>query len=470
MATEAIEPLLHPTPEERAARGKAAREACSRRRHANFEPTGRDPVSLLEAQAATRIPELVPIRYGRMLVSPFAFHRGTSAVMAYDLAPLPRSGLDAQLCGDAHLGNFGGFGSAERDLVFDLNDFDETLPGPFEWDVKRLAASIAIAGRTRMLGESACRTAVVAMVASYREAMRQFAQMGNLEVWYARVSVDGLVTRLSEERQEAEASSLARAGEKARSRDHLKAFRKLTTTVDGQPRIRYDPPLVIPVGELFGGTVARDEIETLVRSILAGFRSTLQADRRELLDSYEVVDVAHKVVGVSSVGTRCWIVLMIGRDTSDPLFVQVKEAQASVLEPYLGASGFATHGQRVVSGQRLMQATGDLFLGWHRATELDNTERDYFCRQLWDWKGSANLDTLDAGTLGPYGRLCGWTLARAHARSGDRIAIAEYLGKGDTFDEAIMTFASVYADQNERDYSAFEQAARNGRIEVVEGV
>ncbi len=460
----------HPTPEERAVRGRAAREACPRRSHASFESSGRDPIALLEAQAATRIPELVPIRYGRMLVSPFAFHRGTTAVMASDLAPLPRSGLEAQLCGDAHLGNFGGFGSPERDLVFDLNDFDETLPGPFEWDVKRLAVSIEIAGRSRKLGADACRTAVIAMVHSYREAMHGFAELGNLEVWYARVSVDGLVTKLSQERQEEEASTVARAGAKARTRDHLKAFKKLTTTVDGEPRIRSDPPLIVPIGELLGGLADTAAIESFVRSVLAGFRSTLQPDRRRLLDSYEIVDVAHKVVGVSSVGTRCWIVLMIGRDTRDPLFVQVKEAQASVLEPYLGASGYATHGQRVVEGQRLMQATGDLFLGWHRATELDGVERDYFCRQLWDWKGSANLDTLDAGTLGPYGQLCGWTLARAHARSGDRIAIAEYLGKGDIFDQSLATFAAAYADQNERDYEAFQQAAADGRIEVVEGL
>ncbi len=457
----------HPTPDERAAHGRAAREACPRRSHASFEPGDRDPIALLEAQAATRIPELVPIRYGRMLASPFAFHRGTTAIMAHDFAPLPRSGLGAQLCGDAHLGNFGSFGSPERDLVFDLNDFDETLPGPFEWDVKRLAVSIEIAGRGRKLGADARRTAVVAMVHSYREAMRGFAGLGNLDVWYARVSVDGLVRKLSRERQEEEASTVARAGAKARTRDHLKAFRKLTTIVDGEPRIRSDPPLVVPIADLLGGLAAREKIEELVRSILAGFRSTLLPDRRRLLDSYEIVDVAEKVVGVSSVGTRCWIVLLVGRDTSDPLFVQVKEAQASVLEPYLGTSGFATHGQRVVEGQRLMQATGDLFLGWHRATELDGAERDYFCRQLWDWKGSANLDTLDAGTLGPYGQLCGWTLARAHARSGDRIAIAEYLGKSDTFDASLAVFAAAYADQNERDYEAFRQAAADGRIEAI---
>jgi uncharacterized protein (DUF2252 family) len=460
----------HPSPEERTAHGRAAREACPRRSHAGFEPTGRDAIGLLEEQAKTRIPELVPIRYGRMLVSPFAFYRGTTTVMAHDFAPLPRSGLDAQLCGDAHLGNFGGFGSPERDLVFDLNDFDETLPGPFEWDVKRLAVSVEIAGRGQELGASACRTAVVAMVHAYREAMRTFAQLGNLDVWYARVSVDGLVEKLSQERQEDEASTVARAGAKARTRDHLKAFKKLTTTVGGQPRIRSDPPLIVPIGEMLDGIADREAIEALVGSILAGFRSTLQPDRRLLLDSYEVVDVAHKVVGVSSVGTRCWIVLLIGRDKSDPLFVQVKEAQASVLEPFLGASGFATHGQRVVEGQRLMQATGDLFLGWHRTTELDGSERDYFCRQLWDWKGSANLDTLDADTLGPYGQLCGWTLARAHARSGDRIAIAEYLGQSDTFDESLASFATAYADQNERDYEAFRQAAADGRIEVVENL
>ena len=308
------------------------------------------------------------------------------------------------------------------------------------------------------------------MVHSYREAMRRFAGLGNLDVWYARVSVDGLVTKLSRERQEEEASTVARAGAKARTHDHLKAFRKLTTIVDGEPRIRSDPPLVVPLAKLVGGLADRETVEELVRSILAGFRSTLLPDRRRLLDSYEIVDVAQKVVGVSSVGTRCWIVLLVGRDTSDPLFVQVKEAQASVLEPYLGSSGFATHGQRVVEGQRLMQAVGDLFLGWHRATELDGAERDYFCRQLWDWKGSANLDTLDAGTLGPYGQLCGWTLARAHARSGDRIAIAEYLGKSDTFDVSIAAFAAAYADQSELDYEAFRQAAADGRIEVVENL
>ncbi len=463
-------PVVRRTVAERAAFGRANRESCPRKGHGVFELPERDPVALLQKQAANRIPELVPIRYGRMLVSPFAFYRGAAVLMAHDLAPLPRTGLHAQLCGDAHLGNFGAFGSPERNLVFDLNDFDETLPGPFEWDVKRLSTSVEIAGRARRVPASGCRNAVLATLRAYNSAMHEFAAKGNLEVWYARVSIDDLASKLVTERLEQEASSLVRSGAKARTRDHLKAFEKLTTTVDGQPRIRSDPPLVVPIDELLYGVADPAAIEALVRSILNGFAHTLQGDRRHLLESYEIVDLAHKVVGVGSVGTRCWIVLMLGRDANDPMFVQVKEAQASVLEPQLGRSGFATHGQRVVEGQRLMQATSDLFLGWHRVTEPDGVERDYYCRQLWDWKGSANLETLEAGSLAEYGRLCGWTLARAHARSGDRIAIAAYLGKPGVFDEAIAAFASAYADQNERDYEAVEEAAHDGRIEVESGL
>ena len=376
-----------------------------------------------------------------------------------------------QLCGDAHLANFGGFASPERDLVFDLNDFDETLPGPFEWDVKRLAASFEVAARNRNCTDAE-RAAIVqtrgpclprgdAAVRRAREHGRLVLALQRDRRWW-RGSAPSTTTR--------QADALERATAKARTKDSMRAFKKLTHMVDGEPRIISDPPLIVPIDELAQGIADRDALEAVVRSVFREYRKTLPPDRRRLLEEFECVDVARKVVGVGSVGTRCWIVLLLGRDANDPLFLQIKEAEQSVLEPYLRPSHYANHGQRVVAGQQLMQAVSDIFLGWHRLTGLDGHQRDFYCRQLWDWKVSVNLETILARGLLIYAEVCGWTLARAHARSGDRIAIAEYLGKGDAFDRAICEFASAYADLNERDYKALEHAVRDGRIEAEIGV
>jgi uncharacterized protein (DUF2252 family) len=465
----------HFTPEERAARGRAARVECPRSSHAGFElAAGRDPVAILEAQAPSRVPELVPVRYGRMLVSPFTFYRGAAAIMANDLASTPRVGLNAQLCGDAHLANVGGYASPERKLVFDLNDFDETHPGPFEWDLKRLAASFEIAGRDRNFTTKERTAAVLAAVGAYREWMRKFAVARNLDVWYATLDAETLERNLAAQNAGRQAAKVAQAAEKATTKDSLKAFAKLTHEVDGEPRIVSDPPLIVPAGELaaeVGATI--DEIEAPIHHLFREYRETLQTDRRHLLEGFRWVDLARKVVGVGSVGTRCWILLLLGRDGDDPLFLQIKEAQSSVLEPYLGASAHGNHGERVVHGQRLMQATSDIFLGWIRAKPqdtLDGVGRDFYVRQLWDWKTSVDLDTIQPLGLELYGQVCGFLLARAHARSGDRIAIASYLGKGDTFDRALVEFASAYADQNERDYATLKEAQRAGRIEVRAGL
>ncbi len=464
------EKVAHPPVAERAARGRGVRTSCPRQVHTAAAIEARDPVALLEANAPARIEELAPIRYGRMLTSPFAFYRGAAAIMAHDLAPLPRTGLRVQLCGDAHLANFGGFASPERDFVFDLNDFDETLPGPFEWDVKRLAASFEIAGRNRGFTEAERTAGVLAATRSYRTAMREFAPMSNLAVWYSHLSASDIEAKLIAEHDTKRLKALARATEKARTHDHVRAFHKLTHVVDGIPKIVSDPPLIVPVDDLLTGFDDRGALVDVVRSILRGYRRTLQKDRRWLLEQFSYVDLARKVVGVGSVGTRCWVVLMLGRDADDPLFLQIKEAEDSVLEPYLGRSKFQNRGQRVVEGQRLMQASSDIFLGWHRTTGLDSHQRDYYCRQLWDWKSSVDLEAILPRGLVLYAESCGWTLARAHARSGDRIAIAEYLGKGDAFDRALAQFASVYADQNERDYEAVRTAAASGRIKVEEGL
>jgi len=463
----------HFTVSERAARGRSAREECPRSSHADFELSdGRDPVAILEAQAPSRVPELVPVRYGRMLVSPFTFYRGAAAVMAHDLSSSPRAGLQAQLCGDAHLSNVGGYASPERSLVFDLNDFDETLPGPFEWDVKRLAASFEIAGRDRDFSKAQRNRAILNAVRSYREWMRKFAEARNLDVWYAHLDVDTIEQNLRKEQAQDQAAGVAKAAAKARTKDSLKAFSKLTQNVDGEPRIVSDPPLIVPAADLAQDAGIRFEyLEGVVRELFREYRETLQPDRRHLLEEFRFVDLARKVVGVGSVGTRCWIVLLLGRDGADPLFLQIKEAQASVLEPYLGHSGFENHGERVVAGQRLMQATSDIFLGWvHSNVTLDGAERDFYVRQLWDWKTSVDLDTILPKGLEYYGEVCGFLLARAHARSGDRVAIASYLGKGDAFDQALAEFAVAYADQNERDYDALAAAALDGRITVQEGL
>jgi uncharacterized protein (DUF2252 family) len=462
---------VHLSAAERVQRGKAARADAPRASHAVFAPVpGRpDPVDVLEGQAATRVAELVPIRYGRMLVSPFTFYRGAALVMAGDLAGTTQSGLTVQLCGDAHLMNFGAFASPERRQVFDINDFDETNPGPFEWDVKRLAASFEVAGRDEGYSEKNRRAVLLQVGRTYREAMATFAGMTNLDVWYARLDVDEAVEKL----RAAVPKSVMRRAEanlaKTRTRDNLQAFAKLTHVVDGRRRIIGNPPLIVPI-EDFVGALPMDEVLEDIRRIIRDYRRTLETDRRHLLSQYEFVDLAHKVVGVGSVGTRAWIALMMGRDDSDPLFLQVKQAQASVLEGFTGRSEYTNSGQRVVAGQRVMQAASDIFLGWQRITGLDGVQRDFYLRQLRDWKGSAVIEGMPPKTMTLYAQLCGWTLARAHARSGDRIAISAYLGSGTVFDEAIADFASAYADQNDEDHAALVAAADSGRIRVQKGI
>jgi len=465
--------LIGLTTAERAARGKAARAAVPRTSHAVFEPAPDrpDPVALLEEQAVTRVPELVPIRWGRMLVSPFTYYRGAALPMASDLVTTPVSGLPVQACGDAHLSNFGIFGSAERRLVFDVNDFDETLPGPWEWDVKRLAASLEVAGRDNGFPTKQRRDIVLAAAASYRLAMRGFASMTNLEVWYARTDVEQLRADLDSQLTERQRKRLDEGIAKARTRDSMRAVAKLTRVVDGRPRIISDPPLLVPVAELLPSEADRNAFIAQLSSLISHYRRTLETDRRYLLEQFEPCDMARKVVGVGSVGTRCWIVLFLGRDTGDPLFLQVKEAEKSVLSRFVGASKYANQGQRVVAGQRLMQAASDIFLGWQRTSAgLDGVTRDFYVRQLRDWKFSLDVTTMVPPGMRAYGEVCGWTLARAHARSGDRIAIAAYLGTSDVFDRAIADFASVYADQNERDHQALADAAKQGRITAEYGL
>jgi uncharacterized protein (DUF2252 family) len=457
------------TPGESAARGKAARAELPRSAHADWEPAPmrRDPIDLLEDQARTRLPELGPIRYGRMLESAFTFFRGAAYLMAADLASGPRTGIRAQLCGDAHLSNFGIFAAPDRRLVFSLNDFDETLPGPFEWDVKRLAASLAVAGRDRGFTDASRRAVVKAAVREYRTTMARFAEMRNIHVWYARLDVASIRDQLGASGKPMKRLQSTVAS--ARTKDSMRALTKMCRMVDGELRIVGNPPLVTPIEDVLPGTEQK-ELEDVVRRMIGAYRLTLPRDRRELLESYRYVHAARKVVGVGSVGARTWILLMTGRDGADPLFLQFKEAQASVLEPFLGKSEFEQHGQRVVEGQRMMQAAPDVMLGWERIITIDGVERDFYIRQLWDSKGSAEVEAMDPAELEAYGRVCGWTLARAHARSGDRIAIASYLGRGDGFDRAMATFADTYADQNERDYRALEAAVTSGRVTAELGV
>jgi uncharacterized protein (DUF2252 family) len=465
-------PAPRRTPEERAGQGKAARVRVPRDSHAMADmPADRaDPVSLLERQAQSRVPDLVPVRYGRMLVSPFTFFRGAALPMASDLARTPVSGLMVQACGDAHLSNFGIFGSPERRLMFDINDFDETLPGPWEWDVKRLAASLEVAGRENGLTRKQRRAVVLATAGRYREAMREFAAFSNMRVFYARVDVEQVRAELAS-RLTARQRKVWDAGQaKARTADSMRDLKKLTRMVDGQRRIVADPPLIVPLEDMLTDTDP-EQVQAQIRGLVTGYRRTLEPDRRLLLDQYELTDIAHKVVGVGSVGTRCWIVLMLGRDHRDPLFLQVKEAQRSVLAPFAGASKIANEGQRVVTGQRIMQAAGDAFLGWNGTKSgMDGESRNFYVRQLRDWKYSIDVAELAPAGLRQYGELCGWTLARAHARSGDRVAIAAYLGSSDVFDRAVTEFASSYADQNERDHQALADAAASGRITAVRDV
>src|SRR3954451_22846940 len=460
-----------PTSAQRSATGKAARAAVSRSSLAEWEPAPgrRDPVDVLEEQAQTRVPELVPIRYGRMLVSPFTFYRGAAALMAADLASLPRTGLRVQLCGDAHLSNFGAFAAPDRRVTLSVNDFDESLPGPFEWDVKRLAASFAVAGRDR--GFDAKQRAAVNLAAgrAYRDAMRDFAKTRALDLWYARIDVEDLAKQWATQATTKQRKRFDRNVAKARSKDSMRAFDRLTERVDGHPRIISDPPLIVPIEELVSPE-QRVALEQTLREVIRSYRRTLTGDRRGLLERFRYVHAARKVVGVGSVGTRAWIVLMLGDHDTDPLFLQLKEAEQSVLEPHLGHSEHANHGQRVVEGQRLMQAASDIMLGWLRTSGIDGVQRDFYIRQLWDGKGSAIVEAMDPTMLAAYARICGWTLARAHARSGDAAAIASYLGSGDSFDRAMATFAETYADQNDADYAALKHAADAGRITAETGV
>jgi uncharacterized protein (DUF2252 family) len=461
----------HLTADERVARGRAARREVPRSSHAEFVPgTFRpDPVALLERQAVSRVPELVPIRYGRMLQSAFTFYRGAALIMAADLANSPRSGIITQLCGDAHLMNFGVFASPERQMLFGINDFDESFPGPWEWDVKRLAASFAIAGRDNSFSLKDRRKVLLTLMGEYRVAMRALAGMGNLDVWYSHLDVQRELKEMASLIDPAAARRAEANLAKARTRDSIHALAKLTHVVDGELRIVSDPPLIEPADQLLQG-VERDEVIGQLRGVIRSYRRSLQSDRRHLLEDFRMVDIARKVVGVGSVGTRAWVILMLGRDDGDPLFLQAKEAEASVLEEFLGSSGKGSHGERVVHGQHLMQAASDIFLGWDRVKGVDGVERDYYIRQLRDWKGAALVEVMEPRTMAVYARICASTLARAHARSGDRIAIAAYLGSSDAFDRAIADFSEAYADQNERDYDALVQAEKDGRITAQRGI
>jgi uncharacterized protein (DUF2252 family) len=435
------------SPEQAARRGRAARAHLPRSAHARLEldDDRRDPLRIIEAQNAGRVPELVPLRHGRMLATPWTFFRGAAAVMAADLAHTPATGLRAQLCGDAHAANFGGFAAPDRRLVFDLNDFDETLPGPWEWDLKRLAASLAVAGRERGFHRDRRTEAVRGAVREYRDAMRGFARMATLDVWYATLEFERDLV-------------------KAEAKDNARALAELAQLVDGTARIAADPPLVVPLGDLVPEH-ERGSIEARLHAVLAAYRTSLPPDRRRLLAGYQPVDFARRMGGVGGVGTRSWIALLIGESGDAPLFLEIKESTRSALEPFAGRSAFANEGQRVVEGQRLMQSAGDILLGWLRdAGSPGERPRDYYVRRLWNARATPSIDVMPGRQLVPFARVCGWTLARAHARSGDRAAIAGYLGRGDHFERALARFAEAYADRTERDHAAFAAAARSGRI------
>jgi uncharacterized protein (DUF2252 family) len=508
----AVKKVAHPSIDERKAMGRQARDQTPPSSHAGWKPAADrpDPVGLLEEQDATREPDLVPVRHGRMMVSPFTFYRGTAKIMAADLKDTPVAGLGAQLCGDAHLSNFGAFASPERRLLFDLNDFDETLPGPFEYDVKRMAASFTIAARNNAFAKADVRTVTQAAVTAYRTAMAGFAQMRTMDLWYAHLDEEQLMaaTRVAvselkqdttaakkqekrdkqakqpktekrdrqaekRDRQQEKDAVLAekraqKSFAKAHTRDSLQALSKLAELVDGQYRIVSQPPVLIPARELaatFG--LSPDEVLPVIHEQFRAYRATLQDDRRHLLERFKVVDAARKVVGVGSVGTRAFIVLLEGRDEQDPLFLQIKEATASVLEAYLPKSRYRQHGERVVQGQRMMQAASDIYLGWTKGLDVN---RHFYWRQLRDMKGSALVEAMTPTGMTFYAKICGWTLARAHARSGDPIAITEYLGGSDEFDRSITDFSERYADQNEEDYQQFVKAIRSGRLKAVEGI
>ena len=466
----------HLTVDERNARGLAARQEAPRSSHGRWEPAPDrpDPVALLEEQAASRVPDLVPIRHGRMLASPFTFYRGAALIMAADLAATPVSGVTVQLCGDAHLSNFGLFGTPERQMLFDINDFDETLPGPWEWDVKRLAASFEVMGRDRGFSRADRRAVVMAGVREYRSRMRRAAETGSLDAWYEHFEAGMLLKLVRKEVRvkrvgKSEARAIEEMAAKARTRDSARVFAKRADHVGGELRIVADPPVIIPIEDLVRPGSEWEDPTPLIKKLLSSYRRTLGRQHHPL-EEYRYVHTAYKMVGVGSVGTRCYIMLLIGRDHDDPLFLQVKEAQPSVLERFLGPSTYSHHGERVVAGQRLMQAATDIFLGWQRIKGLDGQTRDYYVRQFHDWKGSADVETLLVPGATLYARICGATLARAYARWGDRIAIASYLGKGEAFDRAMADFSAAYADQNERDYAAFAAAVDSGRLAARTGV
>jgi uncharacterized protein (DUF2252 family) len=493
MTVQGISETAHQSLGERAASGREAASVTPPSAHSGWKPSGErpDPVALLEGQNVTREPDLVPVRHGRMMVSPFTFYRGAAAIMAADLKDTPVAGLDVQLCGDAHLSNFGLFASPERTLLFDLNDFDETLPGPFEYDVKRMAASFTVAARNNGFTKDDVWTSTLASVAAYREAMAEFARMSTMDVWYARLDESqvmdavraasakagkagsGKKGKAHKAQKEAKAAKRgANVAEKTRlkahTRDSLSALSKLGEVVDGRYRIISQPPIIVPERELSGMYgLSAEEAARGVRDQFRAYRGTLPDDRRQLLERFEIVDTARKVVGVGSVGTRAFVVLLQGRGADDPLFLQVKEATASVLEAHLGASSYSNHGERVVRGQRMMQAASDIFLGW--TTGLD-VNRNFYWRQLRDMKGSVVVETMIPRGLAFYAGICGWTLARAHARSGDPVAISAYLGKTDAFDRSITEFSLAYADNNEQDYDQFVAAVRSGRLEAREGL
>jgi len=452
------------TPHERKARGKALREGVPWESHAAWQPGSDrpDPVDVVTSQNDDRVQWLVPIRHSRMSESAFAFYRGAAKIMAQDLASTATTGVHVQICGDAHLANFGAYASPDRQQVFDLDDFDETLPGPWEWDLKRLTTSFVVAGRDNGLDAGDIESVTEKSVAAYREAMESFADARTMDIWYSQLSVEQILEGLPRKKDR---KRVAKDVKKARSKGSLRAFSKLVEEVDGVCRIKSDAPLLVPLREL-PVAVQPEDLEATVEASFARYRTTLNDHRKHLLGRFRIVEAALKVVGVGSVGTRCMIVLLVGRDKSDPLFLQVKQASRSVLEDQLPKTEYPEHGQRVVEGQRLMQATSDIFLGWATEVEMDH---HYYWRQLHDMKGSANIEAMDPTALGSYAKLCGWTLARAHARSGDPIAISGYMGSGDAFDRAMTEFAVGYADQNERDYAAFVGAIQAGRIESREG-
>lgn len=464
MPTEVKNPAL-PSTAERAAKGKSLRETVPRSSHGewNVKKNRQSIIALLEEEERGRIQELLPLRRERMCASPFTFYRGAAVLMAADLSGTPSTGIHVQAVGDAHISNFGVFASPERRLVFDVNDFDETLPGPWEWDIKRLVTSIEICGRDRNFTRKECRQAVLEAAKSYRKAMRKFSAMGNLEVWYAHMDLEELYQSNRAELGEDAAASIHAAMQKALTRDNTKAFRKLTGLADGKLRIISDPPLIVPIRDLAGDAATHERMETVIRKALQVYRMTLPRERRFLIDQYQLVDAARKVVGVGSIGMRVWIVVLQGRADGDPLVLQVKEARESALEQYLEKSAFAEHGRRVVEGQRAIQTAGDILLGWVKLPDESGVLSDFYVRQLWDSKGSVDLENMTPAGLTAIGSMCAWTLAHAHAKTGDRHCIAAYLGKGDVFDTALQRFAESYADQNEADYASYLDYLRRTR-------